>query len=182
MKIFGYVYLVLNKLDGKVYIGQTQRSVSFRWGEHLRQLKGKKKSLLHYAIKKYGSENFVIVELHRAFSREELDEMETRAIFSHGSRDPRIGYNIAEGGNLVRNFGANNGMFGKKISPEERARRGSVIKAIRKENPIVVSPERRKKISISLLGNKRSSKPKTEDHKKNISDSMKKSWIARKAA
>jgi group I intron endonuclease len=99
MNAFGIIYLVRNKINGKVYIGQTTKTVNTRWSHH-RTLahKGKSRSIFHRAIRKYGASSFDVVMLHQAFSRDELNEMEIRAIWTHDSADREYGYNMTLGG------------------------------------------------------------------------------------
>lgn len=96
--IYGFVYLIRNRVSGKVYIGQTRMGVVRRWITHKSDALLRPKSIFHKAVKKYGPENFDVVELGPAFSLEELNEMEMRAIWTHRSTDREFGYNIAVGG------------------------------------------------------------------------------------
>ena len=54
MKIYGVVYLILNMLNGKKYVGQTTKTVEERFRQHKRCKKG----LIGKAIRKYGKEKF----------------------------------------------------------------------------------------------------------------------------
>lgn len=98
--IYGYVYLIRNKINNKVYIGQTRRSITQRWWDHISQAfdPNKKHFYFHKAIDKYGKENFTIEEKYRAYSREELNEKEKYYIKIYRSTDSRYGYNLTEGG------------------------------------------------------------------------------------
>ena len=57
-----YIYKITNKLNGKIYIGKTNRSIEERFEEHCRdRLKqAKEKRPLYSAMNKYGVENFSI--------------------------------------------------------------------------------------------------------------------------
>jgi group I intron endonuclease len=91
-----FVYKVLNKLNGKVYIGQTNRPIEERWKEHCKPaLRGR--SYLSAAIQKYGKDHFDIEILEKANSQEELDKLEFDLINSNGAMFPN-GYNLREGG------------------------------------------------------------------------------------
>ena len=48
------IYKITNKLNGKVYIGQS-RDIDARWRQHIN---AKDNYAIHNAIKKYGKENF----------------------------------------------------------------------------------------------------------------------------
>lgn len=61
--MIGYIYKVTNKINGKIYIGQTIQSVKDRWYRHCRKSGISKAELnTHFkrAILKYGKENFMI--------------------------------------------------------------------------------------------------------------------------
>ena len=60
----GYIYCIMNKVNGKKYIGQTIRTIKQRWGDHLRKQKyNKDNQYLYTAMQKYGKENFSIQEI-----------------------------------------------------------------------------------------------------------------------
>ena len=56
-----YIYMITNKINQKIYIGQTSQAPEQRWKEH--QIDARKESLknrpLYRAINKYGIENFI---------------------------------------------------------------------------------------------------------------------------
>ena len=72
MEVFGVVYLIFNKVNGKMYVGQTVRTVEERFKEHAKR----KTTLIGKAIRKYGAENFSIEVLKRCYSKAELDAWE----------------------------------------------------------------------------------------------------------
>jgi multimeric flavodoxin WrbA len=100
VEVYGYLYLIRNRVDGLVYVGQTTSTVERRWKAHQQSINQKKcrHLQLYRAIKKHGAASFDVVELGRAFSESELDEMEVRAIWSHSSTDKFLGYNKHVGG------------------------------------------------------------------------------------
>jgi group I intron endonuclease len=53
----GYIYMIKNKINGKIYIGQTIRSIKKRLGQH-KIGQSKKCRAIYNAIKKYGWRNF----------------------------------------------------------------------------------------------------------------------------
>ena len=90
------VYKVVNKINGKAYIGQTTRSVEDRWVEHCKPAL-QSRSYLSNAIQKYGKENFIVEELSKANTQEELDTLESNLIDKHQTMFPG-GYNLRMGG------------------------------------------------------------------------------------
>lgn len=138
MNIYGYIYLIRNRVNGKVYIGQTTKTVAERWHGHIDQSKHRARTYIHKAIRKYGKEAFDVVILHQALNQEDLDEMETRSIWSHDSMDPNVGYNLLAGGR---------GSSGRKWTPEQRAKASEKQKARFKANPLT-DEQRAEKSSI----------------------------------
>jgi group I intron endonuclease len=89
------VYKVTNKSNGKVYIGQTVRTLEVRWKEHTKN--NSHCSALHSAISKYGEEVFEIEVIDFAQSIDELNEKEKHWISHYNSIAPN-GYNLDSGG------------------------------------------------------------------------------------
>lgn len=52
------IYKITNKINGKVYIGQTTDSLSRRKSGHIQAATSGSKSKLYSAMRKYGVENF----------------------------------------------------------------------------------------------------------------------------
>lgn len=71
------------------------------------------------AVNKYGKDNFTVELLESCNSREELNSKEIYWIAELNSRDPDIGYNLAEGGNYFDN-GYHYGMKGKHQSDYQK--------------------------------------------------------------
>jgi group I intron endonuclease len=90
------IYKITNKVNDKIYIGQTIRSLSKRWKDHLYGATNCSK--LYKAIKKYGPENFTIEEIDGANSQSELNYKEWFLIYKFNSLDRDKGYNLREGG------------------------------------------------------------------------------------
>lgn len=58
------IYVIYNKLNGKLYVGATRQSVAQRFDAHIKQAKFSKiKYPVHHALNKYGIDNFVIKEV-----------------------------------------------------------------------------------------------------------------------
>lgn len=94
--MIGYIYVIKNRCNNKVYIGQTRTSIEQRWKEHLRDSK-RCKYTLYNAMRKYGIENFYVEQLD-VCDINMLDEMEISYIKKFKSTDDRYGYNISTGG------------------------------------------------------------------------------------
>ena len=92
------IYKIENKINGKIYIGQTRRALEERMKEH------QKKSSIVYgnsyidnAIQKYGIENFKIDVVEKCNTSDELNEREIFWIKFFNCKVPN-GYNLTDGG------------------------------------------------------------------------------------
>lgn len=92
------IYLHKNKINNKVYIGQTiQDNLNDRWKNGL----GYKTCTYFYnAIQKYGWDNFehLILEQSQNWTKEELDQKEQYYINLYQANNPDFGYNMTAGG------------------------------------------------------------------------------------
>ncbi len=88
------IYKITNKINNKVYVGQTTRSLKERWNAHL---KPNSCRALYRAIEKYGKENFTVEEIDGANSLSELNYLEQHYIWINNSLAPK-GYNLLSGG------------------------------------------------------------------------------------
>lgn len=89
--LYGYVYLIRNKLNNKIYIGQHRSNII----DYNYYGSG---NIIVRAISKYGKDNFELNILTWASSREELNILERFYILLYNSTDKNIGYNIQIGG------------------------------------------------------------------------------------
>lgn len=94
------VYSHTNKVNGKVYVGQT-------CDKDKRFYDGKYKSciLFYRALQKYGGlkNDFITTILEDGLTKEEADKKEIFYINKYQSIKSEFGYNICEGGSGVRN-------------------------------------------------------------------------------
>ena len=90
-----YIYQITNDVNGKIYIGKTERSIQERWREHCKDYlkRDHEKRPLYSAMKKYGIEHFHIEVI------EETDTPEERERFwIEQKRSFKNGYNATLGG------------------------------------------------------------------------------------
>ena len=87
-----YIYLIVNKVNGKTYVGQ--RKSSKEWYEDKYMGSGKR---LMLAKKKYGVENFEKFLIQYCYSKEETNKAERFWIAEYRRRG-KAEYNIANGG------------------------------------------------------------------------------------
>lgn len=99
-----YIYLILNKINYKAYIGQTKTPFN-RWSAHKCEAKNNRLRFpIHKAINKYGVENFQFNIIEICSSVEEADLAEIYWIQQFDSRNNNMGYNLAIGGNVNRGW------------------------------------------------------------------------------
>lgn len=96
------IYRITNKVNGKLYVGQTLGSVKNRWKAHVSASKFMSGCrVLGAAIRKYGNDAFSheILEVI-AGSQSKADNAEIRWIKKLGCRSP-LGYNLTSGGGAL---------------------------------------------------------------------------------
>lgn len=159
MKVFGVVYLIWNKCNGKKYVGQTIKTTEKRFKEHKWE-----DSLIGSAIRKYGEKNFLRGVIKSCATREELNYLEKHFISLLRCKSPN-GYNLTDGGEGItglkrtpeHNAKISMAKKGKSFSPEHCAN----ISAGKKGK--AHSPEHNAKIGETLRG-----VPKSPEHRTNI--------------
>ena len=95
----GYIYVIINLINSKQYVGKTINTIDERWKEHCKDSKKDRceKRPLYDAFNKYGIENFKIEELEYIEDDSKLSEREVywiQELQTYG----RNGYNATKGG------------------------------------------------------------------------------------
>lgn len=98
--IIGVIYKIQNKINNKIYIGQTiQKNPKNRFRQHIRESKYNKNNIFLYnSIKKYGEHNFEFSIIDTANTKEELNRKEIKYINYYNTLNENYGYNIKNGG------------------------------------------------------------------------------------
>ena len=158
-----YIYLIVNKVNGKTYVGQ--RKSSKEWYEDKYMGSGKH---LKSAQAKYGIENFEKFLIQHCYSKEETNKAEKFWIAEYRRRG-KAEYNIADGGE-------GGGFKGKHHSQESKrklseANKGNIPGNKGKHH----SEEAKKKISEANKCRKawNKGKPMSEEQKKKLSEAHK---------
>ena len=95
-----FLYKIANKINKKVYIGQTNNP-SRRWSCHKNNAKKDYiKQYIHHAMKKYGIFNFTFEIISCCKSLDDANQTEELLIEQYNSRDKNCGYNLRKGGNV----------------------------------------------------------------------------------
>jgi group I intron endonuclease len=92
-----YIYSYKNKVNGKIYIGQTRQSIETRQWDHMKKVKSKDYSLgsIHAAIDEFGLENFTFEVVETVNHPSKLDKRELYWIEYYSSF--YTGYNLKKG-------------------------------------------------------------------------------------
>lgn len=145
------IYKITNKVNGKIYIGQTTKTLEKRKSQHLTRAKQGVQTHLCQAIRKYGEKNFNFEVICRVFDKTVLNDLEIYFISYYDSI--HNGYNMVDGGN-------NNIMFNSDIKDKHdnimrsdtvRDKISNSLKEYRKQHPF--SEEHRRKLSERAMGN-----------------------------
>lgn len=96
----GFIYIIKNSINNKVYIGQTKVSVETRWKEHVRHARYGNQ-VINRAMKKYGI-NVFFIELLEICKVEDVDKREVYYIELYDSTNKFKGYNVSIGGNTPK--------------------------------------------------------------------------------
>lgn len=104
-----YIYKIVNKINGKVYIGKTIYTTAYRWNQHISAATSDKEKddynyLLHKAIRKYGVDNFTVEVIEEVEDETKLSSREIYWINYYNScilEEDSNGYNMTYGGEGV---------------------------------------------------------------------------------
>lgn len=145
-----YVYMHINKINNKKYIGITSQKPQYRWG------KGKKyKECPRFFkdIAEYGWDNFEHIILHSDLEYEKAEKLEQFYIKKYRTLDEKFGYNIQSGG--MKSF---------SMAEETKQKTSMSLKGR------TFSKEHKRKISESQMGEKNHmyGKKQSEESKEKI--------------
>lgn len=165
-----YIYLITNLVNGKFYVGKSNRP-SIRWGDHRKVALGGREKYpaeffaIHAALSKYGIDNFRFEIIDELDDEQGAYRTETRWILLLCSNLKKFGYNC--------NLGGEGG-----VKPNEETRQKLII-AQNKPEKIKISSDMMKKrhhdnpgfLSALHKGNQYTKGKKLSDvHKKKLSE------------
>ena len=93
----GQIYLIINKINGHKYVGQTSQGMNKRWAQHIQEAMRMSPYPLHKAMRKHGNNNFMIKELEECDTKL-LNEREEYYIEKFNTFNSSKGYNATSGG------------------------------------------------------------------------------------
>jgi len=176
--VYGYIYLIVNNVNGKTYVGQ-KKLYNKSWNKDGYMGSG---TVLEFAKNKYGIENFEKFLICFCNSKEELDEQEIFWIAEYKNRG-KAEYNLTKGGHSF-----SDARIGKHRSEEtkkkisEKMKGGNSTSWKKGHNGYWKgkhrSEETKKKISEARKGKKR--EPLSEETKKKMSEAHKGKHYRRK--
>jgi group I intron endonuclease len=114
------IYLITNKINNKMYVGLTTKTLEKRWKGHC--MKSANKMMIDRSIHKNGRDNFIIEHIDSASTMEELNYKEKYWALKYNTFFPN-GYNLKAGngiGAMSENTKSKIGMSNKgKVRTEE---------------------------------------------------------------
>lgn len=126
--VYGVIYVIENKVNGKKYVGQTVQGLKKRFSQHVTSSRRKRSGAIHYALEKYGKDNFEIREVTQSMSREELDSQEVYWIEKMNALSPK-GYNLTKGGYGSSGY-RHSGRAKKSMSEKRKGSKNSSARAV----------------------------------------------------
>lgn len=126
--MYGIIYKATNLINGKLYIGQTNRKLETRMKRHLYDAKIYNKTYFHRAINKYGEENFKWEVIDVALDQDELDSKEKywiKKLKTYYLLDNSNGYNMTDGGYGAS--GEHHPSFNKEVKVSTRKKISSTL-------------------------------------------------------
>ena len=91
------VYIHINKINNKKYIGITRQNPMVRWANG----EGYRTQPFYHAIQEYGWDGFEHLILYENLTYEEACEIEKELISEYDTNDRNYGYNVSKGGEQV---------------------------------------------------------------------------------
>lgn len=146
------IYKAVNKVNGKIYVGQTTNTLEERKRQHLKKAHGGVKTHFYSAIRKYGDDAFEFSVVCEAKTKEDLNLLETYYIQKYNSI--QSGYNMVDFGN--HNVMCINEVYSKHKSRMQSAETRAKLSATMKKKIAegrFFTPEHRRKLSESAKGN-----------------------------
>jgi group I intron endonuclease len=165
-----FIYLLSNKINGKVYVGQS-KDITKRWSDHRRAVVNNKPiQIVHHAMIKYGLDDFVFEVIFGCKTQDDINWAEEYFIKYYDSRNSKNGYNLTNGGSVAPKTEewkqkVSQTLMGHEVSLETRdklskSHTGKICSLEHRKNisialsERIIKPETRQKLSKINMGNK----------------------------
>ena len=174
-EVYGYVYMVKNLVNGKLYFGITVNDFQRRYDGNI--AKNTHNEHLKHSIEKYGIENFEIdEEFDIAYTEDDLWNLEDMYICLYNTLDEHYGYNKRRSGSKYKGHGKLSDESKERMSKpksEETKRKMSEARKGKPGKPL--SEEHKRKLSEAKKGKPSpiKGKPKSEETKRKMSEARK---------
>lgn len=145
------IYKITNLVNGKVYVGQTRRTLEKRKQQHLKAAKSGVNTHIYNAIRKHGEDNFKFEKICDVENEADLNVLEQYYISLYDS--VKRGYNMIDHdyNNVMAIDSVKEKHLKRMQSAETRTKISNSMKAYRLNNPF--TEEHRKHLSESAMGN-----------------------------
>ena len=167
------VYIHINKINNKKYVGITKTSTAKRWGKNGSAYTRDKSSVFGRAIEKYGWENFNHEIFATDLNKEHACALEIMLIEILRTRNVMYGYNIQPGGQLG-NAGVvfseeskakmREAKIGRELTEEHKRH---ISESLKGHKPANFTEESKEKLRLANIG-----KTLSDETRKRISDTL----------
>lgn len=171
----GCIYLITNIVNGKQYVGKSNhKEPDIRFRQHLKDSKNNNidRSPLHYAMEKYGKENFIVEKIGNFKNGKSLDNMEAYYAeqFQTYTTDYPGGYNL-----ILCGLPGHNAPHSDETKQKIREKRiGKKASDEARRNQSIAQKGRKPHINNRNATSKRlKGVPKPEEQKQKISNTLK---------
>ncbi len=178
--VYGVIYKITNRVNGKLYYGQTKQPPNRRWSQHKQAAKKGGKMILYEAIRKYGVENFTFEIVCECETLEELNQKEIHYIQEGNTLAPN-GYNAGRGGDNYEKTDEtrkklSNSNKGRIITPEWRENMSKARKGKK------ITEETRERMRKAQAGRSISEETKEKLRRVNLGKKQSEETLAKKRA
>ncbi len=157
METRGYIYLIRNLVNGKGYIGKTEKTIAWRFTRHKFEANRNSRYALDAAMRKYGVHNFSVIEI-ASCEPHELNSLEKHFIAAYETFAPfGKGYNLTHGGE---------GQTGLIHSKETKAKLSAITKAHLEKNGHPMKGRTHSEDAIEKMRASRKGQPSPQKGKK----------------
>lgn len=131
-----YVYIIHNYINNKIYVGKTN-NIKTRWSRHKANMRSRNVSVkkpIHWAMMKYGLDNFDFSVIQTFRSEEECLGAEKYWIKYFSSFNRNFGYNLTIGGSGSSGFKLSQAAKNKISQANKGLKRTDLFKVTRSNN------------------------------------------------